>query len=57
MISVIPGHFSTETTRIYASPSLEMLEDAMQNANSTIPDETPEWKKMKMNLYVSVDTH
>lgn len=44
LISVILGHSSTETTRIYASPSPEMLEDAMQNANSTIPDETPEWE-------------
>lgn len=44
MISVILGHSSTETTRIYASPSLEMLEEAMQSANTTIPDETPEWE-------------
>lgn len=43
MISVILGHSSTETTRIYATPSIEMLEEAMNTANSTIPDETPEW--------------
>lgn len=44
MISVILGHSSTETTRIYASPSIEMLKDVMQNANTTIPDEKPEWE-------------
>lgn len=43
MISVILGHSSTETTRIYATPSIEMLGEAMNTANSTIPDETPEW--------------
>lgn len=50
MISVILGHSSTETTRIYASPSLEMLEEAMQNANTTIPDEAPEWEENEDEL-------
>ena len=32
MISVILGHSSTETTRIYATPSIEMLGEAMNAA-------------------------
>ena len=50
MISVILGHSSTETTRIYATPSIEMLEEAMNTANSTIPDETPEWEENEDEL-------
>lgn len=42
MISIIFGHSSTETTRIYATPSIEILGEAMNTANSTIPDEIPE---------------
>ena len=50
MISVILGHSSTETTRIYATPSIEMLEEAMNTANSTIPDETPKWEENEDEL-------
>ena len=50
MISVILGHSSTETTRIYATPSIEMLGEAMNTANSTIPDETPEWEENEDEL-------
>ena len=50
MISVILGHSSTETTRIYATPSIEMLGEAMSTANSTIPDETPEWEENEDEL-------
>jgi integrase len=50
MISVILGHSSTETTRIYATPSIEMLGEAMNTDNSTIPDETPEWEENEDEL-------
>lgn len=50
MISVIPGHASTETTRIYATPSIEMLSEAMNSTNSTIPEETPEWEENEAKL-------
>lgn len=45
MISVILGHSSSDTTRIYATPSIEMPGEAMNTANSTIPDETTEWEE------------
>ena len=50
MISVILGHSSTETTRIYATPSIEMLGEAMNTVNSTIPGETPEWEENEDEL-------
>ena len=50
MISVILGHSSTETTRIYATPSIEMLGEAMNTANSTIPGETPDWEENEDEL-------
>lgn len=42
LVSRIMGHTSTQTTRIYASPSIEMLKEAMEN-NSVYVSETAEW--------------
>ena len=42
LVSRILGHTSTQTTRIYASPSIEMLKKAMEN-NSVDVSETAEW--------------
>lgn len=42
LVSRILGHTSTQTTRIYASPSIEMLKAAMEN-NSFEISETAEW--------------
>lgn len=42
LVSRILGHTSTQTTRIYASPSIEMLKAAMEN-NSVDISETAEW--------------
>lgn len=49
LVSRILGHSSTQTTRIYASPSMEMLNNAMQNNNEDIP-ETAEWLKDEEEL-------
>jgi integrase/recombinase XerD len=43
MVSVILGHSSTQTTRIYATPSIEMMRDAMEGSTADIPDEEAEW--------------
>lgn len=42
LVSRILGHTSTQTTRIYASPSIEMLKAAMENTGDEI-SETAEW--------------
>lgn len=42
LVSRILGHSSTQTTRIYAAPSVEMLREAMKE-NKAVPDETPLW--------------
>lgn len=42
LVSRILGHTSTQTPRIYASPSIEMLKAAMEN-NSVDISETAEW--------------
>ena len=42
LVSRILGHISTQTTRIYASPSIEMLKAAMEN-NRVDVSETAEW--------------
>ena len=42
LVSRILGHTSTQTTRIYASPSIEMLKAAMESASDEI-SETAEW--------------
>ena len=44
MISVILGHSSTQTTRIYATPSVEMIREAMSAATADCPEETAEWE-------------
>ena len=44
LVSRILGHSSTETTKIYATPSIEMLRKAMESANGFIPDEKPIWQ-------------
>lgn len=43
LVSRILGHASIETTRIYASPSVEMMRKAMENEESTLPNESPLW--------------
>ncbi len=43
LVSRILGHSSTQTTRIYASPSIEMMKEAMDAASGSIPEEEPEW--------------
>lgn len=42
LISRILGHSSTETTRIYATPSVEMMRKAMESG-SLATNELPEW--------------
>jgi integrase/recombinase XerD len=43
LISRVLGHSSTQTTRIYATPSLEMLRNAMECGNVEYPAEKPLW--------------
>ena len=43
LVSRILGHSSTETTRIYATPSVEMMRKAMEKAEA-IPEEKPLWE-------------
>ena len=43
LISRILGHASTQTTRIYAKPSLEMLKAAMDQSNPELNAEEPLW--------------
>ena len=38
LVSRILGHASTQTTRIYATPSMEMLRAAMANDNADTPE-------------------
>lgn len=42
LVSRILGHTSTQTTRIYASPSIEMLKTAMENSSVDM-SEAAEW--------------
>ena len=42
LVSRILGHSSTETTRIYAVPSIEMMREAMERDNLSTPEEA-EW--------------
>jgi site-specific recombinase XerD len=44
LVSRILGHSSTETTKIYAAPSIEMLKKAMESVNGLMPDEKPIWE-------------
>ena len=43
LVSRILGHASTQTTRIYAKPSLEMLKAAMNQSNPELNAEEPLW--------------
>ena len=43
LVSRILGHASTQTTRIYAAPSMEMMRKAMDHNNSSLPNEAPLW--------------
>ena len=43
LVSRILGHSSTQTTRIYATPSVEMMRKAMEHHDSALPDEVPLW--------------
>lgn len=49
LVSRILGHSSTQTTRIYATPSVEMLREAMENQNE-VPDEKPLWEGKEEEL-------
>ncbi|MCK9253586.1 MAG: site-specific integrase [Clostridiales bacterium] len=44
LVSRILGHSSTETTKIYAAPSIEMLKRAMESVDGFMPDESPIWE-------------
>ena len=44
MIAAILGHSSTETTKIYAIPSVEQLRDAIEKGQPDIEKEDPVWK-------------
>ena len=39
----ILGHASTQTTRIYAKPSLEMIKSAMDKSTPELNSEQPLW--------------
>jgi site-specific recombinase XerD len=43
LVSRILGHASTQTTRIYAKPSLEMLKAAMDKSTPGLNAEEPLW--------------
>ncbi|MCR5452760.1 MAG: site-specific integrase [Lachnospiraceae bacterium] len=43
LVSRILGHSSTQTTRIYATPSIEMMREAMEHHDSSLIEETPLW--------------
>ena len=43
LVSRILGHASTQTTRIYAKPSLEMIKAAMDRSNPELNAEQPLW--------------
>ncbi|MBP3240602.1 MAG: tyrosine-type recombinase/integrase [Oribacterium sp.] len=43
LVARILGHSSTQTTRIYATPSVEMMRRAMENSDSALPNESPLW--------------
>ena len=43
LVSRILGHASTQTTRIYAKPSLEMIKSAMDRSNPELNAGQPLW--------------
>ncbi len=50
LVSRILGHASTQTTRIYATPSIEMMKEAMGASVNDIPEEQPMWLKDEEEL-------
>jgi len=50
LVSRILGHSSTQTTRIYAKPSLEMLKKAMEKSSGCSFDATPIWPDKEEEL-------
>ena len=54
MISVILGHASTQTTRIYANPSVEMLRNVMMFRILLFRMKHQNGQRMSQNLPVSV---
>ena len=50
LISRILGHSSTQTTRIYATPSMKMLKEAMGTTTEGIPEEEPLWMEDEAEL-------
>jgi site-specific recombinase xerD len=43
LVSRILGHASTQTTRVYAKPSLDMIKEAMEKSNPELNEEDPLW--------------
>ena len=43
LVSRILGHSSTQTTRIYATPSMKMMQEAMRGSIGGMPEEEPLW--------------
>jgi hypothetical protein len=44
------GHSSTQVTRIYAKPSLEMIRDAMEKSPYGLTEEEPLWMEDEEEL-------
>lgn len=44
MVSTLLGHSNSETTKLYASASVEQLRDAMKKGQESEPSETPLWE-------------
>lgn len=43
LVSRILGHSSTQTTGIYATPSMKMMQEAMGGSIGGMPEEEPLW--------------
>lgn len=43
LVSRILGHSSTQTTRIYATPSIDMMRKAMESQDKSMPEEKELW--------------
>ena len=50
LVSRILGHASTQTTRIYAKPSFEMINSAMNRSNPELNAEQPLWPDDEVEL-------
>jgi len=44
IVSVLLGHSNSETTKLYTSPSVEQLREAMKKGQDNEPSETPLWE-------------